>query len=420
VPRVSFTDLAGRTLERIYFEDAFAMKVDGLDAAERVSVAVRMDDWVSRAEFLADADGRVDTARDPSVSGSYVGVDPDGLVWSLDRATLKFAPNADLDFEITRANGDVLRARLPRPVEVEGVRVERVTGQPFVGTLITPDDAVRHPGILAFGGSEGGAAGGLGYASTLVRQGYAVLALSYFGQGSLPRTLTRIPLEYFDPALDWLATRPQVRADRLGVIGGSRGGELALLLGSRRADLTAVVADTPSNFVWGGTGDDGEPAWTLAGTPLAAIASKGLAPVPVKNARGKTAYALTPVFEDSLSRATPAEREAARIPVERARASIAMYGGEDDQLWPACSFMRLAMDDLAKAQHTATHQDEAVCFPAAGHALTSLGLPTTWSSSYRVDGYELALAGSPQSTARASRDRDARVRAFFARTLQKP
>jgi acetyl esterase/lipase len=419
-PTVRFLGSDGRSVESVYYEDPFALRIEHLVAGERVQIAARMEDWGSRAEFVADSGGVVDTSRDASQGGSYLGVDGDGLVWSLDRPALALAKSADLDFQVTRADGAVIAARLRRSAQVTGVRAERVTGQSFVGTFVTPSGPGPYPAILAFGGSEGGVDGGLDYASVLVRHGYAVLALAYFNEGALPKTLTRIPLEYFDAALDWLATRPEVRRDRLGAIGGSRGGELALLLAARRADLTAVVADSPSNVVWGSTGDASAPAWTAGGMPLPSIKSRGKDPGVVKNARGETAYALTPVFEDSLSGAMPEERAAARIPVERAHASIAMYGGDDDQLWPSCRFMRMAVEDLTRAGHDKTHEDEATCFASAGHWLTILGLPTTWATSYQRSGLELALGGTPQGIARASRSRHERLVAFLERTLKRP
>jgi len=53
------------------------------------------------------------------------------------------------------------------------------------------------------------------------------------------------------------------------VLGGSRGGELALLLGAAFPAAFRVVANAPSNVVWPGLSDDSEtPAWTLNGKPL--------------------------------------------------------------------------------------------------------------------------------------------------------
>ena len=64
----------------------------------------------------------------------------------------------------------------------------------------------------------------------------------------------------------------------IAVMGGSRGGEVALLLGSMFPDVKAVVAYSPSHVVWGGWPISDEdrkkqtnrPAWTYKGKPVAA------------------------------------------------------------------------------------------------------------------------------------------------------
>jgi pimeloyl-ACP methyl ester carboxylesterase len=85
--------------------------------------------------------------------------------------------------------------------------------------------------------------------------------------GSLPDRLAGIPLEYFGDAIRWLQDRPSVRGDRLGVIGTSRGGELALLLGAHYPDLAAVVSYVGSILVFSSLAGH-EPAWTFRGKPL--------------------------------------------------------------------------------------------------------------------------------------------------------
>lgn len=86
---------------------------------------------------------------------------------------------------------------------------------PLSGQTRRPARAGAFPTLLAFGGSEGGLSGGLSYADELVPQGYAVLALAYFGEAGLTTALKNIPLEYFDGALEWVRTRPEVDATRL-------------------------------------------------------------------------------------------------------------------------------------------------------------------------------------------------------------
>jgi len=71
--------------------------------------------------------------------------------------------------------------------------------------------------------------------------------------------------------------------------------------------------------------------------------------------------------------------------------------------------------------HAQAHGDELVCYPNAGHNVTSfsVGVPTTGAMhSYTQSfGEYLALGGTPAGIAHASRDADLKMRAFLATNL---
>ena len=71
-----------------------------------------------------------------------------------------------------------------RLVEVEGL----------VGTLFCPNTSGPHPAVITLGGMGGGLREG--GAEALASEGFAALALAYFGLEGLPRELVEIPLEY--------------------------------------------------------------------------------------------------------------------------------------------------------------------------------------------------------------------------------
>jgi dienelactone hydrolase len=71
------------------------------------------------------------------------------------------------------------------------------------------------------------------------------LALAYFGLEGLPDELERVPLEYVDHGLTYLRLQQQVDIERIGVVGVSKGGELALLMASMRPEIHAVAAAEP-------------------------------------------------------------------------------------------------------------------------------------------------------------------------------
>jgi hypothetical protein len=51
------------------------------------------------------------------------------------------------------------------------------------------------------------------------------------------------PLEYFETALGWLREQPRIRHDRVGVLGTSRGGELALITDEAAAARAAIPVE---------------------------------------------------------------------------------------------------------------------------------------------------------------------------------
>src|SRR5918999_3317438 len=126
-----------------------------------------------------------------------------------------------------------------------GVVRKPVREEGLVGTLFLPDASAPRAAVLALGGAGGGLSEGA--AETLAGEGFAALALAYFGLDGLPRELVEIPLEYFEGAIAWLGGHPEVDAGRVAVVGNSKGGELALLLGATYPrEVGAVVGYAPS------------------------------------------------------------------------------------------------------------------------------------------------------------------------------
>jgi dienelactone hydrolase len=122
--------------------------------------------------------------------------------------------------------------------------------------------------VLQFGGSGSGDAdlGG----PLLASHGYPTLSLAYYGAPGLPTYLQNVPLEYFEKALQWLASQPSVDPNRITVIGVSRGGEAALLTAANYPDLVhGVVVCTTSSHVLGAYPPPASgAAWTINGNAI--------------------------------------------------------------------------------------------------------------------------------------------------------
>jgi pimeloyl-ACP methyl ester carboxylesterase len=199
--------------------------------------------------------------------------------------------------------------------------VKTVVYKNLVAKLYLPRSAVKVPVVIAFGGSDGGLAGGDGNAELLAPHGIAVLSLAFFKGEGIPPTLDQIPLEYFVSAVDYLATVPAVDAGKIGVVSGSRGSEAALLLASIDPRITSVVVTTPSNVAWQGMTRE-KSAWTYKGQDIPALAMALGASAP-KVSRFEAALA----NKDNMRRA--------QFAIENINGPILMVSATKDQIWPS-------------------------------------------------------------------------------------
>jgi fermentation-respiration switch protein FrsA (DUF1100 family) len=421
-------------VKEIIYTDPFAVRVDGLAAAAEVTLSTHLytpgakgRGYTSTATFVADAKGSIDTSTMPSLRGTWEGVDADAIFWSAKEGPLEEGLGPDRRaafFDVTVGDAVVGQASLTRLAMAANVKVEKVSADTgLVAELFMPEGATDRVPVVAFGGSEGGISGGEGFAMHFASLGHPTLAVAYFGMPGVPEELTEVPLEYFQKAFAYLDTRPETRKQKAIVAGGSRGGELALLLGAVFPNnVVGVIAETPSSYRWAGLGLEKKSAWTFQGKPLAFVpGGKGVSalnPPTVKTPQGQMAYVLRPMFEEAIKDAPADDLEAARIHVEDIGGSVLMLAGSDDQMWPACDFVARAMTRLTASGHVGKHADEGVCFPDAGHAVGMLGLPTVDSMWANLGDTSYALGGTAKGNAHAGRASDEKIRSFLARVTK--
>src|ERR1700684_180963 len=370
----------------------------GLPVAALLSIRAASEDdqarrWSSQARFRADSSGVIDASVQASLRGSYRGVAPMGLFWSMETAAAnldgssRFAKSTTspdrVEFQ-AQLDGQVLaritlardflapgspRRNLKTPSQSNGLKEPASIGETTIGRLFIPPGRGPHPVVIVLGGSGGGF--DLDKAAVLSRHGFATLALAYFGIAPLPAWLHRIPLEYFEAALTWLSAQPAIDPQRVGILGVSRGAELALLLGATFPQLHAVVAYAPSSVAWAASGRDkstGEiiPCWTWRGTPVP------FAPLPLRGFMWRSAFPVValqrPVMFRNLFRAGLRNRDAverAAIPVENIRGPLLLISGGDDHLWRAAEMSEAIVARLKR--HGSSHASEHLHFPHAGH-----------------------------------------------------
>jgi len=423
-----------------YVDEEARIVVSGVAPGGRtvLRAAARDDEgrvWRSQAEFEADGDGNVDTHRQAAKRGDYRGVSGMGLFWSMrleegeknGRAMFAKKDEKENSAEITAETDgqERARAKLRRRFAAPDTRARDLSageaGEGKIGRLFIPPGPGPHPAVMVISGSGGGF--DQDKAAVLSRHGFATLALAYFGMGPLPAWLHRIPLEYFQGAAVWLCAQPEVDKGRLGILGVSRGAELALLLAARTPEIGGVVAYAPSHVAWAAGGRDKEtgeqiPVWTSEGkaVPFAPLPLRGFmlrSAIPVAGLR-------RPVIFRNLFRAGLRNREAvekAAIPVEKIAGPILLVSGGDDRVWPASEMSERIMARL-KENHFA-YRAEHLHYPRAGHMLRYPFLPTTPRNSRNAHlrNAKFAYGGTAEADAEAEAESWRRAIEFLREAL---
>lgn len=288
----------------------------------------------------------------------------------------------------------------------------------MVGTLFRPSGSTPSPAVIALGGAGGGLSDG--GAENLASEGFAALALSYFGVPPLPRELVEIPLEYFERALAWLRAQPGVDAERVAVVGNSKGAELALLLGAvYPEDVGAVVGYAPSPLVWQGITFDREvyyggprSPWSFRGIPVPFVPLPRPLPSELVRITGSffdgRAVSGRPFYERALASRTA--MEAAAIAVEKINGPVMLISGTGDELWPSTRFATMTIERLEAHGHPFPH--EHLVYKGAGHLITLPGYEPEQGWVRRVK-----LGGTPEANEHANTDSWPRVLGFLKQSL---
>jgi dienelactone hydrolase len=376
-----------------------AVTVRGLPAGARTTLTARTRGtdgitWSATAQFEATSAGEVSLAQ-PSLGGSYTGVDPMGLFTLMappGSAPEPFLyPAASYDVTLEAGVGGrvaataTVRRQGPSAVGVVEKRFRPAKGGIYGNLYLPRSTAARRPAVLVFGGSGGGLTTSFA-AALLAAHGYPSLALAYFKAPGLPRALHDIPLEYFTRALGVLRDQPGVDPRHVLVAGESRGGEAALLLGAHFPQLVnGVVAGVPSSVVNPAPGPDtGQPAWTLGGHPLPAVRPS------------------------EFGQPNPAGKPKAVIPVEHIRGPVLLACGGRDLIWPSCGYVDAITARLRA--HRFAHPVTALRYGDAGHLIGGL---TAWYASLTDDALT-SFGGTVAATQAAQTDAHAKLLALLA------
>jgi hypothetical protein len=170
---IALLSLGAQTIEvtpsRVLIDEPVTIRVSGCRPNEHVAIRAELIDggnfrWVSQSEFVADAEGSVDTSKQAPIAGSYKEVSAMGLVWSMKPSGSKEgryqAPRdfgvQTIEFQLMRGTTVVSTAHLEQAATADGVRRVTLHDGPLRGLFFIPPGNGPHPGILVLGGSEGG------------------------------------------------------------------------------------------------------------------------------------------------------------------------------------------------------------------------------------------------------------------------
>jgi dienelactone hydrolase len=191
-----------------------------------------------------------------------------------------------------------------------------------------------------------------------------------------------------------MAKRPEIGDSRIAVLGTSRGGELALQLGSIFPRIGAVVAYVPANVrIASCCRETGGPAWTWQGRALPYVT-----PRQKSNAMASSAAA---------------------IEVENTKGPNLMISGEGDHLWNSWKMADEVVSRLRS--HRFAYSFENLKYSCAGHLAGRQEFVPTWHGEIRnpTSGRENDLGGSAAGDAKSSIDSIPKVLEFLGKALGK-
>ncbi|MFJ7935580.1 acyl-CoA thioesterase/bile acid-CoA:amino acid N-acyltransferase family protein [Sporosarcina sp. NPDC096371] len=376
-------------------------------------------DWESFAEFMSDSEGEINLATAQPISGTYITPDVTGLFWSMapisNDKPKRRTPLKPLETKLILIREQEVLAVSTIFREVVSPKVDRfpVREQGMLGTFFCHSKSGPLPTVIVLGGSEGGLRES--NAALLASHGYNTFALAYFGIEDLPKELVNIPLDYIEKAIGWLNDHPNVDFTKLGVVGTSKGGELALLSASLFPEIKAVVGYVPSGVVYPGIGPlaQGVSSWQYKGESLPF--AYGEVPKKVTMEINHARDIGEPMSWRKTYQYWAEGEKQAEIAVEDIHGPILLISGGDDQLWPSDLLSEKVINRLKKHNHP--YYYEHINFPRAGHSFGVPGFPTTQSVMSPFVNGKLLLGGTPKENSQAQFDAWQRVKDFFNKYL---
>ncbi|WP_327399716.1 acyl-CoA thioesterase [Streptomyces sp. NBC_01288] len=241
--------------------------------------------------------------------------------------------------------------------------VEFELTEPWTGFIAEPLVRGSNAGVLVLSGSSGRIE--RERCRLFARAGVIAATVRWFGGPGQPPGICEVPLEILVEATGLLRGRG---AERVTILGLSKGAEAALLVSTLSDCADAVIALAPSSAVWAnvGPGHDGRDrpyrsSWTWQGQPLPFVPYVE-SWLPAEPSDGPVA--VLDWYESSLT-ACEDRLDAAAIPIEKADADLVLVAGGADRMWPSLRFAQ----ELADRRTAAGRDAMVITRIDAGHRI---------------------------------------------------
>lgn len=391
------------------------IRLEGLPPNERVTIKASVKEggipMSSYGCYTATEQGIVSVRDQASLEGTYTGVEPMGLFWSLKwepsytrcGRMIKYDVNTPLIVTLLVIDGHYSWENLFDPsikplavIEVrrrykhKSIRRIEVKHGSTRGSLFIPPGHGPFPGVIDIMGATGGL---LHYRGALLAsKGFVVLCLSYYKYEDLPKKPEDITFDYFIESTEWFLGLPEVKNDGIGIIAMSKGGMFSLLLCMHFHQIKAVVLSSSVTFI---------------------------SDYPLKFSKGDIPNALhvvqnirtTSEGEEILDVYQPTDDDF--IKVWESSASVLCFVGDDDRcLNPAITERFI---QLVPKEHR--HRFQLLRYPDTGHFIDPPYSPCFRTSFHGLSGSVIAWGGSPKGSNLAQEDFWRRTVDFFSRRL---
>ncbi len=208
--------------------------------------------------------------------------------------------------------------------------ITSVTKEGFDGILYPTQ--LKENVIIFLSGSEGGLRTGKIMGAYYQGLGYSTLALGLFHTKNTSKSLSKVPVEYMERAVDWLKKRGY---SKIVIDGISKGSEYAFYAATVISDIKGVIARVPSYFISEGLTNkmpSGNSCWSYKGKEISYTSYKIRRFNKFKSLLMEKQLSLITMNRDKVV------TEESVIPVEKIHGAVLLMSTKADTIWPSAAY----------------------------------------------------------------------------------